>query len=76
MADIKIKLTQAEALVLFEWLAKLDTTEPPPFADLSEQAVVWRIQGQLESTLKEPFASNYGELLKQAKQEVEKTKRP
>ncbi len=72
MTDIKIKLTRAEALVLFEWLARLDTTEPPRFVDLSEEIVLWRMQGQLETSLTEPFDSNYDELLKQARQEVGK----
>ncbi len=71
MTDVNITLTRAEAVVLFEWLSKIDAMESPPFGDPSEQTVVWRAHGQLESLLKEPFASNYAEVLRQARQEVQ-----
>ena len=71
MTDVHIALTNAEALVLFEWLSRLDAMEPAPFADVSEQTVAWRMQAQLESVLREPFAPNYKEVLARARREVQ-----
>lgn len=64
--DVLIRLTNAQALVLFEWLASLDEVEPID----ATQIVLWKIEGQLESTLVELFAPNYGELLERARANV------
>jgi hypothetical protein len=64
--DVLIRLTNAQALVLFEWLASLDEAEPID----ATQIVLWKIEGQLESTLVELFAPNYGELLERARANV------
>jgi hypothetical protein len=69
--EVLLRLSKAEALVLFEWLAKLDSLQPRPFIHPSEEKVLWKIEGQLESILVEPFAPNYDELLSQARRTVE-----
>ena len=68
---VLLTLSKAEALVLFEWLASLDESQMPPFAHPSEEKVLWKVEGQLESVLVEPFAPNYRELLTQARRAVE-----
>jgi hypothetical protein len=68
--EVLLRLSKAEALVLFEWLAKLDSLQPP-FIHPSEEKVFWKIEGQLESILVEQFAPNYDELLSQARRTVE-----
>jgi hypothetical protein len=76
--EVLLTLSKAEALVLFEWLASLDgwlagldESQMPPFAHPSEEKVLWKVEGQLESVLTEPFAPNYSELLIQARRAVE-----
>jgi hypothetical protein len=69
--EISLRLSKAEALVLFEWLANLDSLLTPPFSHPSEEKVLWKVEGQLESIPAEPFAANYKELLSQARRTVE-----
>jgi hypothetical protein len=71
-SEVLVRLSKAEALVLFEWLANLDSLNTSPFSHPSEEKVMWRIEGQLESILVELFAPNYKELLAQARIDVEK----
>ena len=68
---IALKLTRREALVLFEWLAKADSWGASAFEHPSEEKVLWKLQGQLESTLQEPFAANYQDILAEARRLVE-----
>jgi hypothetical protein len=68
--EVLLTLSKAEALVLFEWLASLDPLQMP-FGHPSEERVLWKVEGQLESILVEPFAPNYKELLSQARSTVE-----
>jgi len=76
MNDVKdseavfLKLTRAEALVFFEWLARVDEEPGVPTEDPAEQQVLWRLQGQLESKLTEPLGPGYKEALEAARQEV------
>ena len=67
---VVLELTRAEALVLFEWLAKVDQAGRMPVEHPSEEQVLWRIEGQLESALTEPFSPDYKELLTAARKEV------
>jgi hypothetical protein len=69
--EVLLTLSKAEALVLFEWLVSLDGSQMPPFAHPSEEKVLWKVEGQLESALVEPFAPNYRELMTQARRTVE-----
>jgi hypothetical protein len=68
---ISLTLSKQEALVLFEWLAKVEPMGTTVFQHSSEERVLWKLQGQLESTLQEPFAPNYDDLVSQARADVE-----
>lgn len=68
---ISLTLSKQEALVLFEWLAKVEPMGTTVFQHPSEERVLWKLQGQLESTLQEPFAPNYDDLISQARADVE-----
>jgi hypothetical protein len=68
--DVTSRLTRSEALVLFEMLARLDSGRLLPLADSAEEQVLWRLEGQLESTFPEPLASNYEELVAEARRTV------
>ena len=74
--EVAIKLTRAEALVLFEWIARIEKANALPVVDQAEEYVFWRIEGQLEKTLVEPFAANYTELLDAARAMVRKDTAP
>ena len=67
---VSFELTRKQALVIFEWLTELDEQEEPNYGHPAVQRVVWQIQSQLEKLLSEPFASNYKELLEEARNEV------
>ena len=71
--QVTLQLTNAEALVLFEWLARVDSSESLTFedqADQAEQEVLWRVECMLERALVEPFEANYNELLDEARRQV------
>lgn len=67
---VELKLGKQEAIVFFEWLANLDSLGSGVFQHPSEEIVLWKLQGQLESTLVEPFASDYREILADARKSV------
>ncbi|MCG8556724.1 MAG: hypothetical protein MJD61_15775 [Proteobacteria bacterium] len=67
---MKLELTSDEALVFFEWLSRLDERDALPVEDPAEEQVLWRLHGQLEKTLVEPFRSDYDALLKDARKKV------
>jgi hypothetical protein len=67
---VSIKLSRAEALVLFELLSRFGETEKLQITELSEKKVLWDIQCFLEKTLTEPLQINYQELLESAREEV------
>src|ERR1700752_2292884 len=66
-ADVQINLSRAEALVIFDLLARLDDTDSIKCEDPAERRVLWKIEGQLEKILTEPLAPNYQELLARAR---------
>jgi hypothetical protein len=67
---MKLELTQDEALVLFEWLSRLDERDAFPCEDPAEQQVLWSLHGQLEKVMAEPFRADYRELVEQARLRV------
>jgi hypothetical protein len=69
-SDVQINLSRAEALVIFELLARLDDNGSIKCEDPAEQQVLWKIEGQLEKVLTEPLAPEYKELLARARRAV------
>jgi hypothetical protein len=69
-STVLLRLTRAEALVLFEWLARVDAAGNLPVEDPSEEQVLWRLEGQLESNLIEPLGPNYKDAVEAARREV------
>lgn len=67
---MKIELSEAEALVLFEWLARSDEEEKLSFDHPAEQKVLWRLEGQLENQVP-VTAPNYGELVDEARRTID-----
>jgi len=69
-ADVVLTLTHDEALVLFEWLAREDEKGAIPTEHPAERVALWRVQGQLESTLVEPFLPDYLAIVAAARERV------
>lgn len=65
-----LELSDDEALVFFEWLARHDERDVFPVDDKSEELVLVRLHGQLEKMLVEPFRPDYGDLVDQARRRV------
>jgi hypothetical protein len=64
---VSIGFTRDEALVLFEWLARLDDAPNKPQIDDAEQKVVWSLESKLEQLLAEIVEPEYKKLLAEAK---------
>jgi hypothetical protein len=67
---MELTLTQDEALVLFELLARLDARDAFPCEDQAERQVLWRLHGQLEKSLAEPFREDYQAIVERARERV------
>ena len=68
--EVTVSLTKDQALVLFEFLARIDPDATSCDVQEAELLVLWRIEGQLEKTPVEPLVPNYSELLEQARKRV------
>jgi len=66
-----LRLTKEESLVLLEWLAGLDSVQAPAFDHPSEERVLWKLRGLLESTLNEPLLPDYKDIIAAARRSVE-----
>ncbi len=64
-----IKLSQDEALILYDWLNKIAKDENIS-TDIAERQVLWRVEAQLDKDLDESFISNYIELVENAKERI------
>ena len=69
-SPICLKLTNEEALVLFDWISRFNEDDKNVFQDQAEQRVLWDIEAMLENQLVEPLDENYNELLKSARDKV------
>jgi hypothetical protein len=67
---IRVELSAAEALVLFEWVARFNKTRRADFEDGAEERVLWDLEAMLEAVLVEPLASTYDDLLALARAQV------
>lgn len=70
MEEVKLELSNAEALILFEFVSRFSDKKSLEIKNPAEEKVLWQICCQLESILVEPFHRNYDELLAAARAEV------
>ncbi len=69
--NVSIKLTQDEALILYDFLTRLDSNEwVNLFDDQAEQRVLWDLECSLEKQLVEPLQANYKDVVKQARNRI------
>jgi len=68
-AEVLLRLTADEALVLFEWLHRTD--DGPGYggivADHAEKVALWNLSALLERELIEPLQDDYAQLVDAAK---------
>jgi hypothetical protein len=69
-ADVSLKLSTDEALVLFEWITRFNQRADTTFDDQAEQRVLWDLEATLEAALAEPFRGDYRALLEAARARV------
>ncbi len=67
---LNVRLTHAEALVLYDWLSDLDERLESARRDEAQQTVLWRVEGQLESRLVEVVMPDYQEKVATAKRTI------
>lgn len=65
--QVSVSLSNAEALVLFEFLSRFSDAEKLTIEDQAEEQVLWALCCLLEKLLVEPLKSNYHELLDTAR---------
>jgi hypothetical protein len=68
--EVNIGLSRDEAIVLYDWLSRLNSSGVSTFEDQAEKRVLADIEAILERTLTEPLAANYKELVAQARGRV------
>lgn len=70
---VTLQLSNPEALVLFEFLARGADGRPEDYRveHQAEQRVLWDLQAMLESKLVEPIVPEYDSLLQRAREEVQ-----
>ena len=68
-ANVKVVLSDDEALVLFDWLVRFNQHAPPNH-DAAEHRVLCDVECALEKQLVAPLSPNYRELLDQARANV------
>ncbi|MEF2277935.1 hypothetical protein V3W47_06450 [Deinococcus sp. YIM 134068] len=67
---VVLTLSRAEALVLFEWLARCDEAASFSFDHEAEQRIVWTLESQLEKALPELLSAEYRLKLERARNSV------
>ncbi|ERI37022.2 hypothetical protein IG195_08980 [Arthrobacter sp. TES] len=65
--QISVELSEDEALVLFDWLARFNKRKDLDLADQAERRILWDFECSLESVLIQPFSEDYALLLAEAR---------
>ncbi len=68
--NVLVRLSREEALVLHDFLARLNAMETLAYEDQAEKRVLWNVEAELESILDEPFRPDYAERLRKARDAV------
>jgi hypothetical protein len=69
-------MTQDEALVLFEWIARFNASKQSGFRDQAEQRVLFDMEAVLEKNLAQVFAEDYVALVEKARAAVRDQEQP
>ena len=69
---VNIELTKEQSIVLFEFLSRFSDQDNLTIEHPSEEKVLLEVTQILEKKLSEPFLSEYGEILKLAREKIQK----
>lgn len=69
--SVALNLSRAEALVLFEFLARTSQDESRVATCHAERIVLWNVEALLEAVLTEPLGRDYEAVVAAARQEIE-----
>jgi hypothetical protein len=67
---MEFALNHEEAIVLFDFLSRLEYDATLKIEHLAEEAVLSKIHGQMETKLVEPFQENWKQILNDARQKI------
>ena len=67
---MNVALTNDQALVMFDLLARMDERGQTLVVDAAEQHVLWKVEAQLENQLVDLFDPNDAALLRDAKARI------
>jgi hypothetical protein len=67
---IDLVLSNAEGLVLYEWLCQMEDEKKGAVMGEAELKVLWKIEGQLEKVLVEPLEPGYKQKVEIARKKV------
>jgi hypothetical protein len=70
MSDVILKLSEDEALVLFEFFARYEETERLFFVHYAEYIALMKLAGQLDKSTSAIFKANYFELLDMSREKI------
>jgi len=65
--DVKITLTNDEALVLFDFLSRFSDTNKLKIEDQAEERALWNLTCLFEKKLAEPFSAEWVNVIKAAR---------
>jgi hypothetical protein len=65
--NVQIEITNDEALVLFEFLARFSQTGTLDVVDQAEERALWNLSCVLEKILIEPFYPDYLDIIQAAR---------
>jgi len=71
--QIAVELTEDEALVLFDYLARTNKSEHHEVVDQSEQRALWNLEAVLEKALVASIHPKYDELVASARDRLRDT---
>ncbi len=69
-SPVQIELSEDEALVLFDFLARFDSGGTLVLGDQAEERALWNLHCLLEKRLIEPFQPNYPALVAAARERL------
>jgi len=69
-APVTFTLTRDEAIVFFEFLSRFSASDQLKIEHQAEERVLWNLECILESTLQEPFSTNYVQRVADARENV------
>jgi len=74
--QVTVRLSQDQALVLFELLSRFSDKNDLAIEDQAEARALWDLCCALEKELVQPFSPNYGDVLRKARAAIRETDEP